>query len=160
MEDILQSTSPDVEQVTIEPNGTWHSDKTDDQKGQNGHTHAGADDDLIEIGDFQLNFKREETTESASLLATPIAQARSNRISSVPKSSQKRPPPQVVDLTGSDDEDDQPVRPAKRQAFGDLLSRRDSQISFAANGYATEDIRSSTGQDSLSLSPGRSYIDL
>jgi E3 SUMO-protein ligase PIAS1 len=163
VDDILQSTSTDVEQVTIEPNGTWHSNKSDSQGGQDGKASPSADDDFIEIADLFTptpNFKREETTDSANLLATPVTQSRFKPVSSLPKSSQKRPPPQVVDLTGSDDEE--PPRPAKRQAFEDLLSsRRGSQNSFV-NGYATEDLRSSTGQESLSLSPGQSniYIDL
>ncbi|OKL56745.1 hypothetical protein UA08_07883 [Talaromyces atroroseus] len=167
VDEILKSTSTDVEQVTIEPDGVWHDNKADSQGDKpDGEARASdADEDFIEIADLFTptpNFKREETTDSANLLATPVTQSRFKPASSLPKSGQKRPPPQVVDLTGSDDEDDQPTRPAKRQAFNDLLSsRRGSQNSFI-NGYATEDLRSSTGQESLSLSPGRSniYIDL
>lgn len=150
--------------MTIEPNGTWHSDKTD-EAANNGEAGTSTDEDFVEITDFFTpKLKREETTDPTDLLSTPMTQNRSKGTPSIPKSSQKRPPPQVVDLTLSDDdeEDDLPIRPLKRQALGDLMPRRGSQNSFG-NGYSNvEDLRSSTGQESLSLSPGRSniYIDL
>jgi E3 SUMO-protein ligase PIAS1 len=162
-----------VEQVTIEPTGVWHTDKKEEpeERGQ-ASPDSDDDDDFVEITDlFTPKLKREATSSEprATLLATPVTatQNGSNRATpNIPRSSQKRPAPQVVDLTLSDDddEDDLPVRPPKRQALAsDFVPRRSSQNSFA-NGYThVEDLRSSTGQESLSLSPGRQsniYIDL
>jgi E3 SUMO-protein ligase PIAS1 len=171
VEEILHSTSTDLEQVTIEPNGVWHTDKKEEPE-QRDQASPDSDDDFVEITDlFTPKLKREATSSEprATLLATPVTSAQNGSkgaTPSIPRSSQKRPAPQVVDLTLSDDddEDDLPVRPPKRQALAsDFAPRRGSQNSFA-NGYThVEDLRSSTGQESPSLSPGRQsniYIDL
>lgn len=172
MEDILQSTSTDLEQVTIEPNGVWHIDKKEEPE-KRGQASPDSDDDFVEITDlFTPKLKREATSSEpqTTLLATPVTakQNGSNGTTtpSIPRSSQKRPAPQVVDLTLSDDDDDDdlPVRPPKRQVLAsDFEPRRGSQQAIV-NGYDhVEDLRSSTGQESLSLSPGRQsniYIDL
>ncbi|QGA21917.1 hypothetical protein EYB26_009631 [Talaromyces marneffei] len=172
VEDILHTTSTDVEQVTIEPNGVWHTDKKEEPEPRGGLASPDSDDDFVEITDlFTPKLKRETTSSEprATLLATPVTATQNGSkgaTPSIPRSSQKRPAPQVVDLTLSDDDDDDdlPVRPPKRQALAsDFVPRRGSQNSFT-NGYAhVEDLRSSTGQESLSLSPGRQsnlYIDL
>lgn len=161
-----------MEQVTIEPNGVWHTDKKEEPEPRGGLASPDSDDDFVEITDlFTPKLKRETTSSEprATLLATPVTATQNGSkgaTPSIPRSSQKRPAPQVVDLTLSDDDDDDdlPVRPPKRQALAsDFVPRRGSQNSFT-NGYAhVEDLRSSTGQESLSLSPGRQsnlYIDL
>ncbi|KAF3388280.1 E3 SUMO-protein ligase pli1 [Talaromyces pinophilus] len=171
VEDILHSTSTDLEQVTIEPNGVWHTDKKEESE-KHGQASPDSDSDFVEITDlFTPKLKREATSSEprATLLATPVTVTQNvskGATPSIPRSSQKRPAPAVVDLTLSDDDDDDdlPVRPPKRQALAsDFGPRRGSQPSFT-NGYGhVEDLRSSTGQESLSLSPGRQsniYIDL
>lgn len=173
VEDILHSTSTDLEQVTIEPNGVWHTDKKEEPENR-GQASPDSDSDFIEITDlFTPKLKREATSSEprATLLATPVTATQNGSkgaTPSIPRSSQKRPAPAVVDLTLSDDDDDDdddlPVRPPKRQALAsDFGPRRGSQQAII-NGYGhVEDLRSSTGQESLSLSPGRQsniYIDL
>lgn len=157
--------------MTIEPNGVWHIDKQEEPE-KRVQASPDSDDDFLEITDlFTPKLKREATSSEprATLLATPVTatQNGSNGTTpSIPRSSQKRPAPEVVDLTLSDDDDDDdlPVRPPKRQALAsDFEPRRGSQQAII-NGYGhVEDLRSSTGQESLSLSPGRQsniYIDL
>jgi E3 SUMO-protein ligase PIAS1 len=164
VDEILHSTSSDIEQVTIEPHGAWHYAKTDDDSQNNNIPTGGADDDddddFIEIGHlFTPKLKREDASDSFNLHTTPSTQ---DRIPSVPKSSQKRPAPQVIDLTISDDEDDEPPRPPKRQALGTgdhplSLSRGNSlQNGFSENGIL------GFPSGSESLSPGQStfYIDV
>lgn len=184
VEDILHTTSSSVEQVTIEPNGTWHADKREDPA-RSSQADSNFDEDIVEIEDpFTPNLKRETTSEPRTLLlatpttnttnTTPFTQNGSNRATpNLSRSSLKRPAPQVVDLTLSDDDEDDdssgdeeddegetdlPVRPAKRQALEGTVSRRDTygNSSSFTNGYSQiEDLRSPPVQSSLSLSPSR-----
>ncbi|EED12543.1 SUMO ligase SizA, putative [Talaromyces stipitatus ATCC 10500] len=169
VEEILHSTSTDVEQVTIEPNGAWHTERKE-EPAKNSQASPGTDDDFVEITNMVTpKLKRETTSEPRpTLLSTPMTNTQNGSkgtTPNLPRSSQKRPAPQVVDLTLSDDEeeDELPIRLPKRQALGEFVPRSASQNSFT-NGYThVEDLRSSTGQDSLSLSPGRQsniYFDL
>ncbi|KAH8689706.1 putative SUMO ligase SizA [Talaromyces proteolyticus] len=137
VDEILQSTSSDVEQVTIEPTGAWYNTRSDDQT-QDDEVATGLDDDFIEIGPFlSPRLKREEASESTDLFGTPSTQD-GLRTPNIPKSSQKRSAPVVIDLTGSD-EDETPSRPTKRQALdtidrGSRGSRNIYQNGFTSNG--------------------------
>lgn len=151
--------------MTIEPHGAWHHAKADGDS-QNNNVPTGAndyDDDFIEIGQlYTPKLKREDASDTFNLHATtPSTQDRTPSVPN-PKSSQKRAAPQVIDLTGSDDEDETPPRPAKRQALGtgDYPSSRSLQASLR-NGF-TEEAALTLPSGSESLSPGQSafYIDV
>ena len=121
VDDILKSTPKSVDQVTIEPNGKWSQTSltTSAPKQSNGRAHSSdGEDDLIEIRDPPqvANVKRETTIEG-SILRTPPVSSREQSTSSglPPPTGNKRPSGAVVDLTLSSDEDEEPVRPAKRQ---------------------------------------------
>jgi E3 SUMO-protein ligase PIAS1 len=107
-DDILKNTPKTVESVTIDAEARWSAaaeasnspmpDDSDDD-----------DNDIVEIPDG-----RPAPFETLSSM-TPVSSAA--RDSSVPagrSSSSKRPVSQVIDLTLSDDDDDEPARPAKR----------------------------------------------
>ncbi|PKX95768.1 Siz/PIAS RING finger protein [Aspergillus novofumigatus IBT 16806] len=102
VDDILHSTSPDVEQVIIEPDGKWSKDE----------------DELIEIKEPGIVHVKQESLSASglSLERTPAQSREPSATSSAARlSTNKRPAAQVIDLTGSDDDGDlSPVRPAKR----------------------------------------------
>ncbi|KAB8069798.1 PINIT domain-containing protein [Aspergillus leporis] len=139
VDDILHSTSPDIEQVVIEPDGRWSNPKIDDATGAGGVTPASDDggsddDDLIEIKELGNTPVKQESlpTASLSLQRTPAQSREPSSTSSVARmSTNKRPAAQVIDLTGSDDDngDDSPVRPPKRPALS-LLNRSSSRPGF------------------------------
>ncbi|KAF7126169.1 hypothetical protein CNMCM5793_002591 [Aspergillus hiratsukae] len=121
VDDILHSTSPDVEQVIIEPDGKWSSPKEDEVKGAGGVTPATEDEDeLIEIKEPGIVHVKQESLSASglSLERTPAQSREPSATSSAARlSTNKRSAAQVIDLTGSDDEGDlSPVRPAKRLA--------------------------------------------
>ncbi|KAJ5545348.1 transcriptional regulator family: Zinc finger MIZ-type [Penicillium sp. DV-2018c] len=124
VDDILQSTSSDTEQVTVEPDGVWSSPVDSDARKMGGMTPAsedGDDDDLIEISEpGNLAVKQEPSAPNSTLERTP-AQSQSREASTpssvMRMSSKKRPISQVIDLTESgDEEDESPVPPSKRTA--------------------------------------------
>ncbi|KAJ9484046.1 hypothetical protein VN97_g9341 [Penicillium thymicola] len=128
VDDILQSTSPDIDQVTVEPDGVWSSPTDSDATKLGGMTPASDDDDdLIEISEPGMPVvKQEPGLLNVALERTP-AQSQSqsqsqSREASTPSSamrmsSKKRPIAQVIDLTESGDEDEEsPVPPPKRLA--------------------------------------------
>lgn len=121
-DDILHSTSPDVEQVIIEPDGKWSSPKEDEFKGAGGVTPATEDEDeLIEIKEPGIVRVKQESLSASglSLERTPAQSREPSATSSAARlSTNKRSAAQVIDLTGSDDDDGDfsPVRPAKRLA--------------------------------------------
>ncbi|KAJ8179768.1 hypothetical protein LV164_007318 [Aspergillus fumigatus] len=122
VDDILHSTSPDVEQVIIEPDGKWSSPKEDEFKGAGGVTPATEDEDeLIEIKEPGIVRVKQESLSASglSLERTPAQSREPSATSSAARlSTNKRSAAQVIDLTGSDDDDGDfsPVRPAKRLA--------------------------------------------
>ncbi|EPS26074.1 hypothetical protein PDE_01010 [Penicillium oxalicum 114-2] len=125
--DILDSTSRDTESVVVEPDGVWSAPNENDAVNLGGRTPASdgdGEDDLIEITEPGApTIKREPNscTTTAMLERTP-AQSKSREASTpssaIRFSSKKRPAAPVIDLTGSDDEDDEsPVPPMKRPAL-------------------------------------------
>ncbi|KAL4958827.1 transport protein particle component-domain-containing protein [Aspergillus stella-maris] len=116
VDDILHSTPVNMEQVTIEPNGRWFTpqDEAVAAAGTGGVTPGTDDDELIEIREPGITPVKQEPAVLDLFQQTP---ARSREQSSA-WSTNKRPAP-VIDLTGSDEDDDDdgsPVRPPKRQA--------------------------------------------
>ncbi|KAL1972463.1 hypothetical protein VTN31DRAFT_6877 [Thermomyces dupontii] len=118
VDEALRSTPSSVEQVTIEPNGEWHVDKKEPPSATNGAASANDSDNLIEITSGNSPaLKAEPDTETSALQRTPSSRDHHPTPGSGRSSTNKRPPPPVIDLTLSDDED-APPRPAKRQAQG------------------------------------------
>ena len=122
--DILKSTPRSVAQVTIEPNGSW-SQITSTDGTSNSNDRGGSDssddedDDLIEIQDMPrlAAIKDEAAPFQPSMTRTPPYSSREQSTGSIaPRSSNaKRTIGQVIDLTFSSDEEDQPPRGPKRQ---------------------------------------------
>ncbi|KAK2731956.1 SUMO ligase siz1 [Myotisia sp. PD_48] len=117
VDNILQSTPADVDQVSIEPDGSW-SQPGDEVPSLSQNDNGGMDDpDLIEIIDTKsLSLKREDPV-ALQINGTPIQSREASSISSAPRPSSKRNVSQVIDLTVSDDEESEPPRPAKRLQF-------------------------------------------
>lgn len=105
-----------MEQVTIEPNGTWAvpRPKGEAKPAPNGASHL--DMEGFEA-DVKPNVNKTPTSNRVyapiSLINTPNTTA--SRDSSAPARSGSKRPAEVIDLTFSDD-DDEP--PAKRQNLG------------------------------------------
>lgn len=119
MDDILRSTSSNVEQVVIEPDGVWSNPNDAETFKLGGVTPATDDDDLIEITEPGISpVKQESMPLSVTLERTPAQSRETSTPSSAARfSGKKRPPAQVIDLTGSDDDDDEsPQPPTKRPA--------------------------------------------
>lgn len=126
MRDILKNTSKSIDQVTIEPQGSWKSyerPKDPSTNGRGGMSFADGDDeddeddDLVEI--IQNGQPRVETPVYRTPSSIPMPNSREpSAASSVPARavSGKRPVSAVIDLTSSGDEDEEPIsRAPKRQ---------------------------------------------
>ena len=135
-EDILQKTPHSIEKVDIQPNGEWTIIKEEDQsQSNNGSSRAARasydddfDDDLIEVTDVVARPTNgvSKTPSVVSPIATldisgnspPSSRAQSttqSQPSAAQPQGKKRPASAVIDLTLSD-EDEEPVRPMKRQS--------------------------------------------
>jgi E3 SUMO-protein ligase PIAS1 len=108
-----------VEQVTIEPNGEWAVPGAKKQVTPSQQEARYVDDDDIVVSEVTRTGGR--STAAPSLppapsphLATPTSVA-SRDTSAAPRSSNKRPAAEVIDLT-LDDSDDEP--PPKRANYG------------------------------------------
>ncbi|KAL2830637.1 transport protein particle component-domain-containing protein [Aspergillus pseudoustus] len=122
VDDILCSTPLDVEQVIIEPDGTWSNPKEEvPASGPNSITPAtDDDDDLIEIREPGVTPVKQEPLSVPLDSFQPNQQtpARSREQSSAWSTATNKRPAPVIDLTASDDEDDgSPIRPPKRPAI-------------------------------------------
>lgn len=118
--DILKSTPKSVDQVTIEPNGTWSQTAggAPSPRTSNGRTSSDGEEELVEIRDLpRFTSVKAEVFREPGLMRTPPISSREQSTSSapMPSSSNKRNAGQVVDLTISSDEDDDPPRAPKRQ---------------------------------------------
>jgi E3 SUMO-protein ligase PIAS1 len=119
---ILSNTSDSVEQVTIEPNGSWsqHSKNSTSPK-PNGANFGSDDDDLVEIKDSRISALKAASTPVPSIgsTRTPPASSRepSASVASHGQTSAKRPISQVIDLTLSDDDDDAAIARAPKRQF-------------------------------------------
>ncbi|KAK4548487.1 hypothetical protein LTR36_009397 [Oleoguttula mirabilis] len=127
-ENILKTTPKSIEKVDVEPNGEWRviREEEDEQpNGASGKPRASYDDDfdddLVEVPDptnKPLNILKRESQPPALLFNTPPLSSREPSLAqstvSVSRAGTKRPSGAVIDLTLSDD-DEQPIRPSKRQ---------------------------------------------
>lgn len=118
---ILRSTPISVDQVTIEPNGKWTQttgNTPPPPRSSNRRLSSGGEEDLVEIRDIsRLASVKSEIAREPGLMRTPPISSREQSISSTrtpaPTSGTKRTAGQVVDLTLSSDEDEEPPRAAK-----------------------------------------------
>ncbi len=115
--DILNRTPKSVDQVFIEPTGEWSQASDNDSSSRPNGNHASSDDeDLIEIKDMpRVAAVKSEAT--GPLMRTPPTSSREQSTSSgaPPSTGNKRSRGNIIDLTFSSDEDDQPPRAPKRQ---------------------------------------------
>ncbi|KAJ6109774.1 hypothetical protein N7486_002009 [Penicillium sp. IBT 16267x] len=149
VDEILQSTDSEVDQVVVEPSGAWSKlDNSETVKlgGVTPGTDDYDDDDLIEISESGNGTVKQEPMPSSTLLERTPAQSRetSTPSSMARVSSKKRSATQFIDLTGSDDDDDEsPGPPLKRPA-----------LSFAVRGISSQDPHQPVANSPLG---GRSY---
>jgi E3 SUMO-protein ligase PIAS1 len=110
VQNILDSTSPDTEQVTLEPDGTWSAQKEEPNNSSHRNSNPTPsddedDDDLVEIPGMRLSFNR-----------NPFQPLTPSSVPTPPQSSvQKRAREEVIDLTLSDDDDDQHAQPPSKR---------------------------------------------
>ncbi|KAJ5936458.1 hypothetical protein N7454_005093 [Penicillium verhagenii] len=146
VDEILHSTDSNVDQVIVEPSGAWSKLDNSDAVKLGGVTPGtdddDNDDDLIEISESRNSTVKQEPMPSSILLERTPAQSReaSTPSSMARVSSKKR---QVIDLTGSDDDDESPGPPLKRPA-----------LSFTVRGIPSQDPHQPVASSPLS---GRSY---
>ncbi|MCJ1323013.1 SUMO ligase siz1 [Xylographa vitiligo] len=119
--EILKSTPRSVDQVIVEPNGRWSAvAQKDISNGKKGtRSSSEEDDDIVEIQEPRLAAIKDEALLTPSSMArTPPCSSREQSLSSAaPRSSSgKRSIGQVIDLTFSSDEEEQPPRGPKRQS--------------------------------------------
>lgn len=115
VEEILSKVR-NADQVTIQANGDWSTDKEPTPPRRNGYAaQDDSDDDLIEISDYR---DQRVTTIKAEAAPTPVSISTpplpSRETSTAPLSSNKRKA-EVVDLTL--DDDDEPPRAARKVAY-------------------------------------------
>ncbi len=116
------NTSRSMDQVTIEPDGRWSQHSKSDSPHGNRASFGSDDDDLVEIKDARVSALKMASTPAPSISSTrtPPTSSREPSASVAPPygtTSVKRPISQVIDLTLSDDEDDQPVARAPKRQF-------------------------------------------
>jgi E3 SUMO-protein ligase PIAS1 len=131
--DILQNTSSSVEQVTIEPDGRWHTQEAQRETDVDGPdlSFVHDEDGVIASADVSIvgAWSTATPNRSTNSIGTPLT-AFSRESSSMPPrsaTSSKRPAAEVIDLTLSDDEEEEPIQPppAKR-----LNTRMDYPFTF------------------------------
>lgn len=120
VKDILENTPKSLEAVTIETDGQWTMKTEPDEspiprpQGAVGELYGDdEDDDDIEISEISFIPGRsfDSPRRLTSMSGTPTSSvSRANGVNG----NNKRPAP-VIDLTLSSDDEDEPVRPAKRQ---------------------------------------------
>ncbi len=116
--DILNQTPKSVDQVVIEPTGEWSqtSDGNSSLK-PNGNRASSDDEDLVEIKDMPRVAAVKSEATSLSIRTPPTSSREQSTSSAAPPSTgDKRARGQVIDLTFSSDEDDEPPRAPKRQS--------------------------------------------
>jgi E3 SUMO-protein ligase PIAS1 len=151
-QEILAATPKSTEKVDVQPDGKWKVIKDENDSDADGPSNKPRasydddfDDDLVEVdqpgGRITKGIKRESQSQvgmSAGghpfALDTPPLSSREPSVAQSASSAQrnKRPQSAVVDLTLSDDEDEQPPRPAKRPN-----TNQQSRNSTQSNAYNT-----------------------
>lgn len=119
--DIIANTSSSTDQVTIEPDGRWHTNNIGSTTPANNTPGNDTDDDIVEIQDTNPTHAVNQ--------GTPATPDLSSASSAAPRPPNKRPISAVVDLTLSDDEEE-PVRPPKRQNMASMSQSQSPYYSF------------------------------
>lgn len=111
--EILEKTLSSTDQVTIEPDGKWSQTSELDTQPGYGHnqTYSGDDDELVEIKDVP---RIAAAKNKGASYASPAREQQAST-PSVSSTGSKRSINQVIDLTFSSDENDEPPRTPKRQ---------------------------------------------
>ena len=144
VDDILRSTSRNVEQVTIEPEGQWSKIAIPDTPApSNGSASTAEDeDDFLEIQDTRVSSMKQELAPVtatppnpfATSARTPPLSSREQSVVSSAHRATKRPASAVIDLTLSDDDDDPPRskihRPSLRGGGGPSMSPWNGEVHF------------------------------
>ncbi|KAI0840615.1 zf-MIZ-domain-containing protein [Hypoxylon sp. FL0890] len=132
VQEVLEKTPQSVEQVTIEPNGQWRT-KAEDPELNRSRPAVGSriddDDDLSILSDSHgfsngtggapLNGRNTLSTPSRSLLSSGTPNGGSRETPSTQRSGSHKRPAEIIDLTLSSDEEDEPtLRAPKRQYPG------------------------------------------
>ncbi|KAI1502273.1 PINIT domain-containing protein [Biscogniauxia marginata] len=133
VKDVLENTSDSLEHITIEPDGRWRIQGAENEPKKSRHSGASSktedDDELSILSDSRgFNATPRSTFNGANAYSTPnrsiysarsaSATGNSREASGAPKSGNKRTA-EVIDLTLSSDEDDEPIiRAPKRQYQG------------------------------------------
>lgn len=126
VQDILNSTAKDTEQVTIEPNGQWSHQISSQTNGTSRNSNPtpsddGDDDDLVVVTNPSHPPRQDASFQAltpSSVRTPPIYSSREVSAAasiSASRTSSKRPRGEVIDLTLSDD--DEPARPIKRPSL-------------------------------------------
>jgi len=106
VKEILESTSSEVEQVTLGPHGDWSSgDGLDYSNSHQSMDTLGGDDLIVIANPSPLALKREHSFDRRVLDHTPIPIQKPSPPSPRP-SGNKRSAAIIIDLTGSDEDDD------------------------------------------------------
>lgn len=123
---ILDATPKSVEQVTIEPTGKWIEPGAVKAEVPDSAEASFVDDDDLYVSevlsaanhDFSTPGGRSTTGASTTLIGTPMngSTGGTPSLARTTNNNNKRPAPEVIDLTLSDD--DEPPRPAKRTNYG------------------------------------------
>lgn len=154
-EDILHNTPKSIEKVAVEPNGDWQVIKEEEDEQPNGGSSKlrasyddDFDDDLVEVTEptnKTVDGLKRESQPPQQQGRSPLPGAfstppLSSREPSVPQSAasanrtgNKRPSGAVIDLTLSDDEEEQPPRPAKRTQTAASRSQGNTNSSNSYN---------------------------
>ncbi|MCJ1294656.1 SUMO ligase siz1 [Xylographa carneopallida] len=118
--EILKSTPRSIDQVVVEPDGIWCPVAQKDNRNGTNRTRSSSeeDDDIVEIQEPRLAAIKDEAllTPSSMARTPPYSSREQSLTSAAPRSSSgKRSIGQVIDLTFSSDEEEQPPRGPKRQ---------------------------------------------
>lgn len=126
VQEVLENTPDSLEQVTIEPDGVWKL-KTEEPEPSRSRPSASSriddDDDLAILSDSHGTGNGVRNTMSTptplrSQFSSGTPNGGSRETPSAPRSGSNKRPAEVIDLTLSSDEDDEPIRPPKRQYQG------------------------------------------
>lgn len=146
--DILAQTPKNVDQVTIEPNGKWSppSEIHVTPKRNGVRTSSSDDDDLVEIKDMpRIAAVKTEQTQSSILAARtlPSSIREESAVRATGSTGGSKRTAQVIEIS-SDEDEEEPARPTKRQATLSMLnglssfsnSKPPTQSSFVPRNYA------------------------
>ncbi|OTB20550.1 hypothetical protein K445DRAFT_51314 [Daldinia sp. EC12] len=121
VQEVLENTPESCEQVTIEPDGQWRIKSEDPEptrsRPPNG-TKIEDDDDLSILSDTHAFGNGATGTPSRSLLSGGTPNGSLRETPNTQRSGSSKRPAEVIDLTLSSDEEDEPIRPPKRQNLG------------------------------------------